>query len=142
MEKSSNKEKYWINLVLLNLLYNKNIFLTYKLRLKSVENSLTDKNLRKSDKGIQLLQLFTYENETATTVAKTAVEILEDALVPDLNLIAKKMVDSAKSVIEVFGQLRKIEKSLTNLQNQKVAKVPIVSARPVTYRSEGPNHKF
>ena len=116
--------------------------MTYVLILKSVENSLTDKNLRKSDKGTQLLQLFTYENETAKTVAKTAVEILEDALVPDLNLIAKKMVDSAKSVIEVFGQLRKIEKSLTNLQNQKVAKVPIVSARPVTYRSEGPNHKF
>ena len=108
---------------------------------KSVESSLADKTLQKSEKGRQVLQLFTYENETATSVAKSAIDILEEALVPDLDSIAKKMVESAAGAVEVFGHLRKIENSLNNLQNQKVAKVPIVSARPVSYCSEAKGSK-
>ena len=90
---------------------------------------LSDKELLRSDKGRLLFELWNYENDSAATVAESAIELVQDAIESDLNNVAQKITDVADGIIQVFADLTNIKRSLSSMQKRRI-KVPRVSAGP------------
>lgn len=89
---------------------------------------LSDKELLRTERGRLLFQLWNYENDSAVTVAENAIEVLQEAIEPDLKKVSKKICDIADAIIQIFSDLTNIKRSLKIMQKQQSNKVPRVSA--------------
>ena len=75
-------------------------------------------------------QLWNYENESAWSIAEKAIQLLEEAIEPELNKVASKTCELAQSIVECFSSVSTIQNALQvmNEEDYKVIRVPAVSA--------------
>ncbi|CAG5111384.1 Oidioi.mRNA.OKI2018_I69.chr2.g5700.t1.cds [Oikopleura dioica] len=89
---------------------------------------LTDLQLLRSEGGRGLHQSFNYEADTASVFAQSSITILHRGLDKDIEKVAKRIVDTAESLTDVFGSISNFRASLENLQ--KIASKPTKRKAP------------